>query len=140
MKVRAIAMNTEDQAMNAVLSSSPDRPALPHWIARIAAIGMFGFFMLFALADGIPPLAQQPPRVQLEFASLAIIFVGYAIGWRRPLVGGVTALLGYGLLNAVELATNHRLAGGAFWLFAIPGILYLIAAWRDSRRTATSSS
>ncbi len=123
--------------MNAVLSSSPDRPALTHWIARIAAISMFGFFMLFALADGIPPLAQQPQRVQLEFASLAIIFVGYAIGWRRPLTGGVTALLGYGLLNAVELATNHRLAGGAFWLFAIPGALYLLAGWIDSRRGAS---
>jgi hypothetical protein len=123
--------------MNAVLSSSPNRPAILRWIARLAAIGVFGFFMLFALAEGIPPLAQQPPRVQLEFASLAIIFVGYAIGWRRPLVGGVTALLGYGLLNAVELATNHRLAGGAFWLFAIPGALYLFAGWIDSRRIAS---
>ena len=96
--------------MNAALSSSPNRPAIPHWIARFTAIGMFGFFMLFALADGIPPLAQQPVRVQLEFASLAIIFVGYAIGRRQPMVGGATALLGYGLLNAVELATNHRRA------------------------------
>jgi hypothetical protein len=123
--------------MNAALRSSPERAAILHWVARLAAIGVFGFFMLFALADGIPPLGQQPPRVQLEFASLAIIFVGYAIGWRRPLLGGVTALLGYGLLNAVELATNHRLAGGAFWLFAIPGVLYLLAAWRDSWRVAS---
>jgi hypothetical protein len=123
--------------MNAALRSAPERAAILHWVARLAAIGVFGFFMLFALADGIPPLGQQPPRVQLEFASLAIIFVGYAIGWRRPMVGGVTALLGYGLLNAVELATNHRLAGGAFWLFAIPGVLYLLAAWRDSWRVAS---
>jgi hypothetical protein len=74
--------------------------------------------------------------VQLYFAALAILFVGYAAGWRRPLLGGVTALFGYGMLNAIELATNHRLAGGAFWLFAIPGVLYLIAAWRASRPTA----
>jgi hypothetical protein len=140
MTVRAIAMNTGDQAVNATLSSAPERTAVLHWIARLAAIGMFGFFMLFAIAQGIPPLAAQPPRVQLEFASLAIIFVGYAIGWRRPFLGGVTALFGYGMLNAVEFATNHRSAGGAFWLFAIPGILYLIAAWRSSQRIASPNS
>jgi hypothetical protein len=124
--------------MNAALSSPSARTAIPHWIARIAAVGMFGFFALFAVAQGIPPLADQPPRVQLFFAGLAIIFIGYAAGWRRPLAGGLIALSGYGLLNVVELATNHRLAGGAFWLFAIPGVLYLIAAWHTSQdRTAT---
>ena len=120
--------------MNVALSSPPARTAIPHWIARIAALGMVGFFALFAVGEGVPPLADQPPRVQLYFAGLAIIFIGYAVGWRRPLAGGLIALAGYGLLNAVELATNHRLAGGAFWLFAIPGVLYLIAAWHASQR------
>ncbi|QDT70861.1 hypothetical protein I41_00140 [Lacipirellula limnantheis] len=123
----------EDQAMNVALDSSPHQAAMAHWFARISAVGVFAFFMLFALAEGIPPLAQQPLRVQLFFALWGVMFVGYAIGWRRPLFGGLTSLLGYGLLNAVELATNHRLLGGAFWLFAIPGVLYLIAAWRASR-------
>lgn len=126
--------------MNAAISSSPDRPAIAHWLARISATGVFGFFMMFAIGEGIPPLAQQPLRVQLFFALWAAIFIGYAVGWRWPLLGGLIALSGYGALNAVEFSINHRLLGGAFWLFAIPGILYLIAAWRDSRRTATSSS
>lgn len=126
--------------MNAVVSSSPGRPAIAHWLARVSAIGVFGFFMLFAISEGIPPLAEQPLRVQLFFALWAAIFIGYAVGWRWPLLGGLIALLGYGMLNAVEFSTNHRLLGGAFLLFAIPGVLYLIAAWSDSRRTATSSS
>ena len=41
MTVRAIAMNTEDQAVNAALSSASERPAVLHWIARLAAIGVF---------------------------------------------------------------------------------------------------
>jgi len=126
--------NFQVQKMNAALSSSPQRPAIAHWLARVSAIGAFGFFLLFAIGEGIPPLAQQPLRVQLFFALWAGIFIGYAIGWRRPLLGGLTTLAGYGLLNVVEYATNHRFLGGAFWLFAIPGVLYLIAAWRASRK------
>ena len=120
--------------MNAAISSSSDRPAIAHWLARISAIGVFGFFMMFAIGEGIPPLAEQPLRVQLFFALWAAIFAGYAVGWRWPLLGGVIALAGYGMLNAVEFSANHRLLGGAFLLFAIPGVLYLIAAWRSSRK------
>ncbi len=70
--------------------------------------------------------------VSFEVAGLlqGLTFLGEQM---EPLFGGLTSLLGYGLLNAVELATNHRLLGGAFWLFAIPGVFYLIAAWRASR-------
>ena len=125
--------------MNAAVSSSPDRPAIAHWLARISAIGVFGFFMMFAIGEGIPPLAEQPLRVQLFFALWAAIFAGYAVGWRWPLLGGVIALAGYGMLNAVEFSANHRLLGGAFLLFAIPGILYLIAAWRNFRQAKASS-
>jgi hypothetical protein len=120
--------------MNAAISPSSDRPAIAHWLARISAIGVFGFFMMFAIGEGIPPLAEQPLRVQLFFALWAAIFAGYAVGWRWPLWGGVIALASYGALNAVEFTTNHRLLGGAFLLFAIPGVLYLIAAWRGSRK------
>jgi hypothetical protein len=118
------------QAVNAAVSSSPNRPAIAHWLARISAIGVFGFFMVFAIGEGLPPLAEQPLRVQLFFALWATIFTGYAVGWRLPMPGGLIALLAYGMLNAVEFSTNHRLLGGAFLLFAIPGVLYLIAAWR----------
>ena len=119
--------------MNIAVGSSTSHPAIAHWLARISAIAVFGFFMMFAIGEGIPPLAEQPLRVQLFFALWAAIFTGYAVGWRWPLVGGVIALAGYAMLNVVEFSTNQRLLGGAFLLFAIPGVLYLIAAWQASR-------
>ncbi len=118
--------------MNIAVGSSTNRPAIAHWLARISAIAVFGFFMMFAIGEGIPPLAEQPLRVQLFFALWAAIFAGYAVGWRWPLWGGVIALAGYAMLNVVEFSTNHRLLGGAFLLFAVPGVLYLIAAWQAS--------
>ena len=56
------------------------------------ALSVVGIFMIVARGHG---------------RNVPIPFGPYLAG------GGVTALLGYGLLNAVELATNHRLAGGA---------------------------
>jgi hypothetical protein len=105
-------------------------------MARIAAVLMFGFFMMFAIGEGFPPLWRQPLSVQLDFAALGLIFLGYAIGWRYPALGGSISLLGYVVLNLVQLSVSHKLAGGAFPLFAIPGLLYL-AAWYVSTRQRT---
>jgi hypothetical protein len=116
-------------------------PRIMQWVGRGAAVLMFGFFMLFALGDGLPPLGQQPLRVQLEFAAFGVIFIGYALGWRHPGPGGILALLGLVGFNVVELASNGRLAGGALPLFAIPGVLYLVAwSWaRAKGRTAVAN-
>jgi hypothetical protein len=109
------------------------------WIARAGAIFMFGFFSLFAVGEGLPPLLQLPLPVQLEFAALALIFIGYALGWRHPAAGGTVALSGVVAFNAVELAVNGKLAGGYFLLFAIPGLLYLNAwYWARGRKAALS--
>jgi hypothetical protein len=102
-------------------------------MARIAAVLMFGFFMMFAIGEGFPPLWRQPLSVQFGFAALGLIFFGYAIGWRYPAPGASISLLGYVVFNLVQLSVNHKLAGGAFPLFAIPGLLYL-AAWYISMR------
>jgi hypothetical protein len=98
------------------------------WVARFSATFMFAFFMLFAIAEGMPPVWRQPWAVQLEFLAVGVIFIGYAVGWRRPGAGGATALAGFFLFNSVELINNAKLAGGAFPLFIIPALFYL-SAW-----------
>jgi hypothetical protein len=98
------------------------------WVARVSAAFMFAFFMLFAVAEGMPPVWRQPLAVQLEFVAFGVIFVGYALGWRHAGAGGATALTGFLLFNVVELIKNGHFAGGAFPLFIIPALFYL-SAW-----------
>jgi hypothetical protein len=102
---------------------------------------MFGFFSLFAIGEGLPPLLRMPLPMQLEFAALALVFIGYAVGWRHPAAGGTLALLGVAGFNAVEIAVNGKPAGPYFLLFGIPGLLYLNAwYWARRRKAALSGS
>ena len=108
------------------------------WVARIAAIGVFAFFMMFVIGEGFPPLGNQPLSVQLEFAAWGIIFVGYLVGWNLPLAGGLISLAGLALFNGVELWTNGRFAGPWIWLFGLPAVLYVAAAMAKRRTRPTT--
>jgi hypothetical protein len=114
------------------------RPVLL-WIARVSAILMFGFFSLFAVGEGLPQLLRLPLPVQLEFAALALVFIGYAVGWRHPVAGGTLALLGVAGFNVVEIAVNGKPAGPYFLLFGIPGLLYLNASYWANKRGASNT-
>lgn len=112
---------------------------LPHscgylWAARAAAVLLTIFAAAFVVAHGgLPPLAKQPWPVQAIFVGGAVTFAGYAIGWRRPAVGGVIGLAGLAAMYAAEFVANGRALGGAFPLLAVPSVLYLIAAWMIRR-------
>ncbi|RIK72398.1 MAG: hypothetical protein DCC67_19325 [Planctomycetota bacterium] len=109
------------------------------WIARAAAILLFGFFMMFVIGEGFPPLGKQPLSVQLMFVGWGIVFLGYLAGWNLPLIGGLVTIAGVAMFNVVQLWAGGGLAGPWFWLFGLPGVLYLAAA-AVSRRTAANAS
>ena len=69
-----------------------------------------------------------------QAASLAIVFAGYAIGWRKELAGGIAAIVGTLAFFVVVLTTTREMPGVAALLFAIPGVLYLLAWHYDERR------
>jgi RNA polymerase sigma-70 factor (ECF subfamily) len=60
------------------------------WTARVLGTLLLAFYGLFILAEGLPPIAAQPEGVQLNFAALGLMFLGFIIGWRRE---GSAALL-----------------------------------------------
>jgi len=60
------------------------------WTARIFSILLLAFYGFFVLAEGLPPIASQPEGVQLNFAALALMLLGFVIGWKRE---GAAALL-----------------------------------------------
>jgi hypothetical protein len=117
------------------MKSSNGRPPILafilRWIARVAAVAMFGLFVGSAIAEGFPPLWKQPLSVQLIFAGWALIFIGYVIGWRRQALGGALVLAALVAMSLVELAVNGNLLGPAFLMWLVPGALYFVAVWAD---------
>lgn len=109
--------------------------AIVHWVGRIAALALTGLFLMFLFgeSEGTIDLAHQPLGVQLIFLGWAFIFLGYAVGWLRPVAGGVMVLAA---LAGMNIATG-RLLGPWFYLWAVPGVLYLIAG-RLKHRPAPS--
>ena len=87
---------------------------------------------LWALLVGIEFLRSGAPSGNnyVQAAFLGIVFLGYAIGWRRELLGGALTLVG----TCGFIAFNQALMGapllGSIW-FAAPGVFYLIAHYLD---------
>jgi hypothetical protein len=116
-------------AMNAKTLSSSLPPRLVHWAARVTSLLILGLVIVFMIGNGGPPnVFRQPTPVQMEFAALGLMMLGLIVGWFREALGGSLVLLGLAGFNAVELAVNARPALGAFPLFAVPGILFLLSA------------
>jgi len=60
------------------------------WTARIFGTLLFAFYGFFILNEGLPPIASQPEGVQLNFVALALMLLGFGVGWKRD---GAAALL-----------------------------------------------
>jgi hypothetical protein len=109
--------------------SSAPLPWLVHWSARVTSLLLFGLVVVVVIGHGGPPnIFNQPTSVQLEFAAMGLMLLGLLVGWVREGLGGLLVLLGLAAFNIVELAVNGQPAGGAFPLFALPGVLFLLSA------------
>jgi hypothetical protein len=109
--------------------TSPFLPCLVHWSARVTSLLLLGLLTAIVIGHGGPPnVLAQPTPVQLEFAAMGMMLLGLVIGWVREGVGGLLVILGLAAFNIVELAVNGRPALGAFPLFAVPGVLFLLSA------------
>jgi hypothetical protein len=114
----------------------PTNPAIiVHWFGRVAALALTGLFLMFLFgeSEGSIDLANQPLGVQLIFLGWAFIFAGYAAGWLWPILGGTVVLAALAGMNAVEWSVNGGLLGPWFFLWGVPGVLYLIAGWLKHR-------
>src|SRR5688572_29768241 len=97
-------------------------------VARLSGLALFLLVAAFALGtgEGGPPNPfAQPTRVAIELWLMLVMVFGLLAAWRWELAGATATLLALAAINIVELVANHRLAGGAFFLFAIPPMLYV---------------
>jgi hypothetical protein len=70
-----------------------------------------------------------------QAAALAVVFAGYAIGWRYELVGGVLSIIGTIALAVIYALVFDAPPAIALAWFALPGVLYM-AAWYSEHREA----
>jgi hypothetical protein len=107
------------------------------WSGRVTSLLVFGLVAAVVIGHGGPPnVFGQPRPVQFEFAAVGLMLSGQVIGWVREGLGGLLVLFGLAAFNVVELAVNGRPAEGAFPLFAVPGVLFLLSALLVRRRPA----
>ena len=126
--------------MNTGMASSSRLPRLVHWAARITSLLLLGLVVVIVIGQGGPPnVFRQPPSVELEFAAMGLMLLGLMVGWVREGLGGLLVLLGLAAFNTVELAVNGRPALGAFPLFAVPGVLFLMSALLRRNRNSLRS-
>ena len=111
------------------------RPYPFRWTARASTIILIAMWLVYIVADLLRP-GVEPSGFNMygQAAALAIVFAGYAVGWRRELPGGIAVIAGVLAFFSVVLATTGVIPPLAMLLFAAPGVLYLLAWHYDERR------
>jgi hypothetical protein len=115
------------------LSSGQFWCRVARWAARVTAALLVLLVATFAIGEGLPdPRRLSAPEAGTSLALL-IVVLGLLAGFRWEALGGAAVLAGLAAIYVINLASVGKIPGGAFPLFAVPGLLYLISAalrWR----------
>jgi hypothetical protein len=93
------------------------------WTARILSALLIAALVSIAIGEGMPNPLTQPPMVQLGFAGVALIVLGFLAAWRWELAGGIASLVGVCMVFGPNLVD-----GKMTWFIAAlvaPGVLYM---------------
>src|SRR4051812_21716655 len=96
------------------------------YCGRAGGLIVMGSWLVVVVVETV---RKGPPVLENYYQAvpLALIFAGYAVGWRKEIVGGMLAILGTIAFIAQYVAMFGLLPGtGAVW-FAAPGFFYLFA-------------
>ncbi len=106
---------------------------IARWTARIFGTLLLVFYVLFILAEGLPPIASQPEGVQLNFLALGLMLAGFVAGWKREGTAALLIACGWTLWQISESRVKWN-------LFQTPlpvAMLYGICWWATrGRRTS----
>jgi hypothetical protein len=108
---------------------------LAHTMAEILVILWAGFLVAEYIRPDTTKWLKWPVDLFVQGAILTVVFAGYAVGWRKEMLGGWMAILGTATFAAL-LAFTQNWPQQPFQvvqvaLFAAPGVLYLMARRYD---------
>ena len=99
------------------------------WAARLTGAVLVLMVLAIGVGYGGPPNPfRQPLPAAIELWLMLVMTLGLVAAWRWEAAGALAILVALAAFNLVELSVNGKPAGGAFPLFAIPPVLYLLHA------------
>ena len=104
------------------------------WTARLTGVLSIGVLLLFFIGEGFNPTKLTIKEWILFLFFPFGVMLGLLVGWKREFVGGLIAIISLALFCALE-TINGGFPGLAFFLFASPGILFLLASLIYKRKT-----
>ena len=107
------------------------------WFARASSVVLFVGWILL-LVQELMRDSRVTTDEAIQGAALALVFVGYAIGWRKELVGALIALFGTAMFFTTCVASYGTLPGLAAVWFAVPSLLYILA-WYTGKKYSRRS-
>ena len=111
---------------------SASNTELFRWFARASSIVLFVGW-IFLLVQELMRDTRVTTHEAIQAVVLALIFVGYAVGWRNELAGALVALFGTIVFYTVCTVTFGQLPSLAIAWFALPSVLYVLA-WYTQRK------
>ena len=94
------------------------------WSARIFGTALAAMVLTIAVGEGPPNPFTQPLPVAIELFGMLAMWIGCIIGWKRQGIAAVLIIAGIMTFHIIE---KRLLLMGAFPLFDIAAILYLLA-------------
>ena len=110
---------------------------LLRWSGGACALVLLLIWITLVTIDAITRGLPSHPAIAAQIVPLAVIFVGYVVGWRHNLVGGALVVIGMTVFFAATWFASGWWPHPMVAWFAAPGVLYLLA-WLCGRRSCAS--
>ena len=120
--------------MYATIRSDPVAASyLYRWAGRITGAVLFAVWLAYFVAETTRPLftLRMATMTWIQGALLAVVFAGYAAGWRWERLGAIMILVGTAVFFALHAVAMQGLPSFSVVWFATPGVLYLAANYID---------
>ena len=95
------------------------------WIARIVSTLLIATIAAIAIGEGMPnPFTRAMSPIELlGFAGLSLVVLGFLMGWRWELAGGILSIVGVCMLFGPTVV-NGRMTWFILAML-VPGVLYM---------------
>ena len=115
--------------MYAISGRTPiSRSQLCRWLAGLTGVALFATWTTLVAVESTRPAPDvRPVGIYIQAAALLTVFLGYAVGWKRELLGAVLVVAAVFVYLVVTAADAKMLPGLPIVWFVAPAILYLLA-------------